>query len=284
MTANCFTQRWYEGTQRWRPTGEQGFEPDRYGVAEIGKSEAQAFVRRHHYSATFPASKFCFGLWDLAATPRLVGALVLGIAMHNRVLTNPFPHLEPHVESLEVSRLVLLDEVPANGETWFAARCFHAAAELGVRGVVAFSDPMERWEYHDGGRRVFKPGHVGIIYQAGNFSYLGRATPRTLTLLPDGTVLTARAQAKVTSSERGAQGVIARLVALSAPEPEPAQNPADWLHMALRVVGAQTRRHPGNHRYALRIGRTRAERTRTVIAVPARPYPKPETTLELDIS
>lgn len=39
-------------------------------------------------------------------------------------------------------------------------------------------------------------------------------------------------------------------------------------------------RHPGNYRYALPIG-TRAQRTRTVIALATLPYPKPDPELPL---
>ena len=48
-----------------------------------------------------------------------------------------------------------------------------------------FSDPLPRTRA-DG--TVVMPGHLGTIYQAANAVYTGRGTPRTLTLLPDGTV------------------------------------------------------------------------------------------------
>jgi hypothetical protein len=50
----------------------------------------------------------------------------------------------PYEESLELNRLVLLDEVPANAETWAQARAFRLAAARGVRGIVAHSDPELR--------------------------------------------------------------------------------------------------------------------------------------------
>jgi len=43
---------------------------------------------------------------------------------------------------------------------------------------------------------------------------------------------------------------------------------------ALRQVGAQSIRHPGSLRYVIAVGRTRGERTRTVIALAGLPYPK----------
>ncbi|MFF3140502.1 hypothetical protein ACFVRU_01905 [Streptomyces sp. NPDC057927] len=50
----------------------------------------------------------------------------------------------PYEESLELNRLVLLDDVPANAETWAQARVFRLAAARGVRRVVAHSDPELR--------------------------------------------------------------------------------------------------------------------------------------------
>jgi hypothetical protein len=64
--------------------------------------------------------------------------------MSNQVLTNPFPTLVLNEESLELSRLVLLDSLALNDESWFCARVFARAAEHGVRGLVSFADPVPR--------------------------------------------------------------------------------------------------------------------------------------------
>jgi hypothetical protein len=79
---------------------------------------------------------------------------------------------------------------------------------------------------------------------------------------------------KVTGGERGGNGVITRLVGLGAPAPTPGEDPAAWLAAALRRLNARPARHPGNHRYVFRLGRTRAERSSVSIALPGRPYPK----------
>jgi hypothetical protein len=94
-------------------------------------------------------------------------------------------------------------------------------------------------------------------------------------MLPDGTSLPARAAAKITGGERGRDGVIARLVAAGAIPPA-GEDPAQWLAAALRGIGARKVRHPGTHRYLLRVGRTRAERTRVVIGMAGAAYPKRE--------
>ncbi|MCE7011702.1 hypothetical protein LWC34_54155 [Kibdelosporangium philippinense] len=276
MSTAGYTQRWRNGTHRWRTAAGPAFKPDRYDVSEMDSKTAEEFCLRHHYSAAWPATKYRFGLFDVHAyEPQLVGVAALGIPMSNQVLTNPFPTLVPNEESLELSRLVLLDSVAMNGESWFCARVFARAAEHGVRGLVSFADPVPRWRTAEGRTEMIKPGHLGIVYQALNFDYLGRSTSRTLTVLPDATVLTARSQAKVTGGERGRNGVVARLVALGAAPPRPDEVLAQWLATALRAIGARRQRHPGNHRYAIRLGRTRGERTRTTIGMATGPYPKP---------
>jgi hypothetical protein len=42
------------------------------------------------------------------------------------------------VAALECSRFVLLDECPANAESWLLARTFEALLASDVRGVVSF--------------------------------------------------------------------------------------------------------------------------------------------------
>lgn len=295
------TQRWRDRCPRWRPVRDGGFDPDRYEVVELDEPTAARFVAAHHYAPTLPSTTRRYGLRDHHADdgPVLVGVATLGVPMSRSVLTNVFPALEPYREALDFNRLVLRETVPCNGESWFCARVFrHVAEQYGVRGVVTFADPVPRWRITNGRPELIKPGHVGIVYQALGFSAVGRSTPRSLVVLPDATVLSARAMAKVTGGERGANGVIARLVALGAPAPgqvdlaqlrtvyqppfppDAERSPRLWLGLALHVVGARRVRHPGNYRYALPIG-TRAQRTRTVIALAALPYPKPDPELPL---
>lgn len=258
-------QRWQSGAHSWRPTSEGGFNPRRYTVAAIDEATARVFVVTHHYSRAYPAASLRVGLFEGA---HLVGVAVLGVPMSRAVLAGPFPTLEPYRQSLELARLVLLDQVPANAESWFVARVFAYAAGEGVRGVVAFSDPLPRIVAGE----LLMPGHVGTVYKALNGVYTGRGTARTLTLLPDGRVFSARARAKVTGGERGAAHVRAGLVELGAPAPAAGEPAGEWLARALAAVGARTVRHQGNHRYVWPIG-DRAARRRTPIALDARPYP-----------
>jgi hypothetical protein len=285
-TSSARTQRWLDKTASYRPVGEP-FARNRYEVLEISKNAAEAFTVKHHYSNTFPATRLCYGLYDARRShgrvPELVGVAALGVPSHPAVLTNPFPSLTPYAESLDLSRLVLLDHVPANAESWFCARAFALAAEHGIRGLVAFSDPVERWRIGAHGRpERFMPGHYGYVYQALNFSYLGTTTPRRIIVLPDGAHLPERSLSKITSGERGADGIIARLLAKGAPPLEEGSDRAQWLSAALHACGARTIRHSGKHKYAIRIGRTRAERSRTTLTRPAvLAFPKRPAQLEI---
>ncbi len=122
----------------------------------------------------------------------LVGVAVFSHPCNDAVLTSVFGG--EATESVELGRFVLLDDVAGNGETWFLAWCFDVLRKRELRGVVAFSDPHPR---HDVSGRVVMPGHIGVISQAHNGHYLGRSRKRTLYLLPDGAVFSARAASKV---------------------------------------------------------------------------------------
>lgn len=235
-----FVQRWRVRVPRYRPAREC-IDTTAYDVVELrNDTEAKAFVENHHYSGTYPAARFRFGL---TRGSHLVGVAVFSHPCNDAVLTSVFGG--EAIESVELGRFVLLDDVPGNGETWFLARCFQALRLRELRGVVAFSDPHPRHDVHG---RVVMPGHIGVIYQAHNGHYLGRSSKRTLHLLPDGSVFSARAASKVRRREVGWQYAVEQLVAAGAQPPSTTRDLRPWLQEAL---GALRRlQHPGNHRYA----------------------------------
>lgn len=216
-----------------------------YEVAPLPEREAKLFVEQHHYAGSMPAARWCFGLyWG----PILVGVAVFSHPVNDRVLTSVLPGTA--LESVELGRLVLLDLVPGNGESFFVARCFELLRREGLIGVVSFSDPVKRTTVR--GEVVFK-GHAGNCYQALNAVFLGRGTARTLRLLPDGTVFSDRAAQKVRAGERGAEYAAKQLVAAGAPaidlERVSEEQRRAWLRAA---VGTATRplKHAGNLKYA----------------------------------
>jgi hypothetical protein len=296
---SSWCQRWAGGRHSWRHLSEGGFDAAAYEVVPIDEAVARRFVTQHHYAGSYPAARQAYGLVtrdehvaggrpDLVDGLPLVGVAVLSVPMRAAVLTNVFPALEPYVESLELGRFVLADQVPANGESWMLARVWRHAAATGVRGVVSFSDPMPRHvdveiSQPDGTtlrrREVRSPGHIGAIYQATNAVACGRSTARTLNYLPTrGMVLSERTLSKVRTGDRGAAAAEQTLVELGARCRRPGQCRREWLRQALSDLEARKIRHPGNFRYAWQLGDRRARR-QVRIAAARTPYPKADRDL-----
>jgi hypothetical protein len=231
-------QRWRGGKLRWRPAVE-GFDPRAYEVAPIADdTTTRRFVVEHHYARSYPAARRRFGLY--ARGGALVGVAVYSVPMHPAVL-RPWSSSD----ACELGRLVLLDEVPGNAESWFVARTFDALRVEGFAGVVSYSDPVRRVAL-DG--TVVLPGHAGIVYQALGAVYTGRGRSQTLRLLPDGSVLSGRAVAKIRGGERGWRYAVAQLVAAGARAPLAGEDLRGWLDAVLPGL-VRPLRHDGCHRY-----------------------------------
>lgn len=272
-TSSAWCQRWRGRQHSWRRPEDGGFTSDHYEVHPVDETTAKAYVVANHYSGSYPAAVNRFGLFDIRGdVPLLAGVAVFGVPVRAAVLTNALPDLEPFRASQELSRFVLDDSCPGNSESWFLARCFGELLARGVRGVVSHADPVPRLTA-DG--RAVTIGHIGRIYQATNAAYCGRATPRTVILLPDGRVLSDRSAQKVRQQERGYEHVERMLTGLGASIPRAGQDPAEWLREALGEIGARRMRHRGVHRYVFRLGRNHRERDRVRLGHPAvLPYPK----------
>jgi hypothetical protein len=248
-------QRWRDKRTSYRPAGEP-IDPRRYEVAIIDRDgPARAFVEAHHYSGTYPAARARFGLYQ---GPELVGVAVFSVPMRPEVL-RPFPT----DLAAELGRFVLLDSVPGNGETWFLARCLDVLRGHGWAGIVSLSDPCPRPAAD--GALTFR-GHVGTIYQASSAIYAGRATARTLRLLPDGRTFSDRAAQKIRAREVGWRYAVEQLRAAGAAEP--GNDLRAWLKTWLPRV-TRPLRHPGNHRYLLPLDRAARK-----LCPPPQAYPK----------
>ncbi|HEY0174459.1 MAG TPA: hypothetical protein VGB98_25810 [Pyrinomonadaceae bacterium] len=254
------TQRWRGGRASYRPAGET-INTREYEVALIpDDTTARTFVEEHHYSSTYPAALVRFGLYWHAL---LVGVAVFSMPCNSATLTNVFPQAAVEL-LLELGRFVLIDTVPANGETWFKARCREVLKRLGYVGIVSFSDDQPRTDSQ--GRQIFC-GHLGTIYQASGGVFLGRGTPRTLRLLPDGKVFSDRAAQKVRKGEQGWRYATKQLEAFGAtPAPEDEQGRRVWLkHWTAELT--RPLRHKGNLKYAWALDKS--------VKLPASlPYPK----------
>lgn len=254
-------QRWRDGWDSYRRPDEPIRVAD-YDVAPIpADGPARAFVERHHYSRSYPAARWRFGLYERG---QLAGVAVFSHPMNDAVITRTLGVADAR-DGVELGRFVLLDRVPGNGESWFLARCFRQLRREGLAGVVSFSDPCRRVNAH--GAEVFG-GHLGVIYQATNARYVGRSKARTHKMLPDGRLLSPRAMQKIRGREQGVGYAVGQLVAAGA-EP-PTDTGADALAAWLAVWTARlcrNLRHRGNHKYVWGWGRG-------LRLPPALPYPK----------
>lgn len=268
-------QRWRAGRESYRPKGEV-IDPRQYEVAPVPEKDAKAYVIATHYSSSYPAARWRFGLFRAGV---LVGVAVFSHPTNDRTLTNVFGGEAS--ESVELGRFVLDQDVKGNGETWFLARCFEQLRPEGLRGVVSFSDPMPRRSVVSGD--LVTPGHVGTIYQAFNGIYLGRSTPDYLRLLDSGQILSKRTLQKIRSKERGWEYAVRQLVTAGATQPGP--DLRAWLKTELPRVSKAVRHH-GNHRFAWAFSKgSRRDLERLhdalpghLLAYPKQPDPEPSVT------
>lgn len=239
-------QRWRSRRVSYRPVGEP-ICTAHYEVAAIDSdTDPKDFVVRHHYSGTYPAARVRFGLYTRQS---LTGVAVFSVPMQPKVL-DILPCSRD--VAVELGRFVLLDAVPANGESWFLARCFEMLKKEGYEGVVSFADPLPRQDSYG---KLVSPGHLGTIYQASNGCYTGQATPRTLHLFCNGCNFSDRAASKIRKKERGWRYATEQLLEQGARPPRDAEDPARWLREVLPTI-TRAVRHLGNHRYVWGLERT----------------------------
>lgn len=261
-----YCQRWLFKRARYRPSGER-INPRAYEVSAIGSAPANAFVRAHHYSGTPVYDRYRYGLFQ---SGRLVGVAIFSHPTNEGSLSIFGPGETRR--AMELGRFVLLDSVPGNGESWFLGQCFRLLRQaldhktgdpLNPRGVIAFSDPVPR---HNREGKMVMPGHRGVIYQAFNASYLGRATSRTLHLWPDGRCVNSRRMQKIRSGESGAQPAIEEFQTFGADAPW--DDRGAWLSHWLGKLTTKLP-HPGNYKYAWALTREAAKQLPASL-----PYPK----------
>lgn len=126
---------------------------------------AKHAVMRWHYSRKMPAAKLVrIGVWE---DGRFVGAILYGSGA-NRHLARPFG-LKP-TEACELVRVAL-----ASGRKHPTSRCLAFSLKMlqrqspGLQVVVSYADTKE--------------GHLGIIYQATNWIFLGGSSQAYLKVL-----------------------------------------------------------------------------------------------------
>ncbi len=265
-------------SQRWRDrrakfiANDTTINPRRYAVDIIYcQKTAKPFVIEHHYSGTFPATRLSCGLFRNGPGnhSELVGVASFSVPVNNASVALQ-TGLSEYNAATDLGRLVLLDDVEANGESWFVSRAFSLLRQVkpGVQSVIAYSDPMPRYS-PDG--TILMPGHCGMVYQALSACYRGRSSARPMVVLPNGTTMSPRALSKIRALDTGAAYAERQLLNAGAPARTFGETPADWLDRLEACHFLTLQRHPGNLVYAFALTRAAKIAARDK---PSLPYPK----------
>jgi len=132
--------------------------PESYYVAKVDAKTGKEFVKKHHYSHGIHNGPMTYGMFDRGS--ELVGVLAFATPSSEAVCSSVFgPEFKRSVT--ELHRLVLLDEVPHNAESFFISRALKLLRQdrPNYVAVLSFADTTQ--------------GHVGTIYQATNALYCG---------------------------------------------------------------------------------------------------------------
>lgn len=261
------SQRWRERRARFVPNASV-IDTDRYSVDVISDRLAKSFVVKHHYAGTMPATRLCTGLFGpgKGGRPELCGVAVFSVPVNNKSVPKT-AGLDDPLQAVDLGRLVLLDSVGGNAESWTIRQAFrHLRREKpDVISVISYSDPVIR---RDARGNLVLPGHVGSAYVACSARYSGRSSPRTDFLMPNGRLLSPRAISKIRNDETGAAYAVRQIVDAGAPKPN--GDLRKWLSGLEDSGLLQRRRHPGNHTYLFPL--TRAARL-AARKTPQEPYP-----------
>lgn len=137
------------------PCNCSDIKPHEMTVKEISCVTARGYIATFHYSRTMPdSSRYIYGLF---AKNRLVGVCVFGMGCGKNQYTAVYKDIQ-NGEYIELTRLWCEDTLPKNSESYFISRCLKLLPKE-IKLVISFSDT--------------KQSHVGYIYQATNWIYLG---------------------------------------------------------------------------------------------------------------
>ena len=128
----------------------------------VNRKTIKQFIEEHHYSHSINGLKtsFCFALYD---SLDMVGAVLFGGL--STTAWKKYGSSEGSV--IELRRLVISDHMPRNTASWFVSRALkYIKVNSAVEIVVSYADPLY--------------SHVGYVYQACNFIYIGKTPPDTL--------------------------------------------------------------------------------------------------------
>ncbi len=124
-----------------------------YTVRSINSKLANSIQIKHHYLHTRGSCSQAFGLFD---GNDIIGVILFGNPTAPTTIKICGEHNKKNV--IELTRLWIKDDTPKNTESYFISRALkHVSKPI----IIAFADP--------------DANHIGIIYQACSFIYLGKS-------------------------------------------------------------------------------------------------------------
>jgi len=137
-----------------------------FTVSRVSTKDGKEFVKEHHYSHGIHNGPMTYGLFEGL---ELVGVCAFATPCSEAVCASVFG--QDYKRSVtELHRLVLLDRMPKNTESWFIVRALRELKKDRpyYNAVLSFADATQ--------------GHVGTIYQATNAIYCGMSGRATFYL------------------------------------------------------------------------------------------------------
>lgn len=139
-----------------------------FSFKEVSISEVRDFIELNHYSRSVNGCKvsYCFAIYN---EQTLVGAALFG-----ELSTTAWKkYSECEGDVIELRRLVCSESCPRNTESWFISKCLKYLRKHSTYKIcVSYADPRH--------------GHIGYVYQASNWNYLGQTAKDTILVTPDG--------------------------------------------------------------------------------------------------
>lgn len=137
-------------------------------VEPVAPAAIRSLIEKEHYLHSMPpAPRMCFAV---SLDGDLAGAVVFtsGSRHCHRLLAGAQPH-----DVATLARMWLADDLPRNSESRVIGVVLrHLKRETDWKLLLSYADPGAR--------------HVGTIYQASGWLYLGRGEPTSYVRLPDG--------------------------------------------------------------------------------------------------
>lgn len=148
-------------------------------IRQVNKAVAADFIKKHHYTKKPSSCRYALGLYYITDThaffgginEKLVGCMTYGHPVSNRAVGSITKSIPLELDNvLELTRLVILDEVGKNTESWFIGQSFDWLRKNApeVKVLISYADPEQT--------------HTGTIYRATNWLYQGCGATK---LMPD---------------------------------------------------------------------------------------------------